>query len=177
MAASPDSHDLDKLTRWHEGLISESGSRFPVCAVFLVSGEDNRAHDIFRIYRTAFEELGAGFHDLVIFGQHGMSSACTALIPGLGLSGLQTPSLVLISGDDCRVFHTTSLPAGGLMEGQSEVDGAEVPWRAALDVIKQSVGQASSLSLYVVKGLERVEVAGGDLADTVGKVKRQVEAA
>ena len=63
------------------------------------------------------------------------------------------------------------------MEGQSEVDGAEVPWRAALDVIKQSVGQASSLSLYVVKGLERVEVAGGDLADTVGKVKRQVEAA
>ena len=111
MATSPDSHDLDKLTKWHEGLISESGSRFPVCAVFLVSGEDNRAHDIFRVYRTAFEELGAGFHDLVIFGQHGMSSACAALIPGLGLSGLQTPSLVLISGDDCRVFHTTGLPA------------------------------------------------------------------
>ena len=177
MSASPDSHDLDKLTRWHEGLISESGSRFPVCAVFLVSGEDNRAHDIFRIYRTAFEELGAGFHDLVIFGQHGMSSACTALIPGLGLSGLQTPSLVLISGDECLVFHATGLPAGALMEGQSEADGAEVPWRAALDAIKQSLGDASSLSLDVVKGLERVEVAGGNLADTVGKVKGQVEAA
>ncbi len=177
MAASPDSHDLDKLTRWHEGLISESGSRFPVCAVFLASGEDNRAHDIFRIYRTAFEELGAGFHDLVIFGQHGMSRACTALIPALGLSGLQTPSLVLISGDDCLVYHATGLPAGALMEGQSEADGAEVPWRAALDVIKRSVGDASSLSLDVVKGLERVEGAGGDLADRVGKVKRQVEAA
>ena len=177
MAASPDSHDLDKLIRWHEGLISESGRRFPVCAVFLVSGEDNRAHDIFRIYRTAFEELGAGFHDLVIFGQHGMSSACTALIPGLGLSGLQTPSLVLISGDECLVFHATGLPAGALMEGQSEADGAEVPWRAALDAIKLSLGDASSLSLDVVKGLERVEVAGGNLADIVGKVKGQVEAA
>ena len=77
-AETPDSHDFGKLTRWHEGLVSESGSSFPACALFLASGEDNRAHDIFRVYRSAFEELGAGFHDLVIFGQHGTSTTCAA---------------------------------------------------------------------------------------------------
>ena len=132
MAETPDSHDMDKLNRWHEGLATASASaskgKFHVCALFLVSGEDNRAHDIFRIYRTAFEELGAGFHDLVIFGQHGMSTTCAALIPGLGLSGVRTPSLVLISGDG-PVFHATGLPAGKLAEGQAEVDGDDVPWR------------------------------------------------
>ena len=118
MADTPDSHDLDKLTRWHEGLMSASGQGFPVCALFLASGEDNRAHDIFRVYRTAFEELGAGFHDLVIFGQHGMSTTCSALIPGLRLPGLQTPALVLISsGESGLVFHTAGLPAGALAEG------------------------------------------------------------
>ena len=86
MAESPDNHDLDKLTRWHEGLISKTDGGFPVCAVFFTSGEDRRAHDIFRVYRTAFEELGAGFHDLVIFGQHGVSSTSVAMVPGLGLS-------------------------------------------------------------------------------------------
>ena len=174
MAESPDSHDLDKLTRWHEGLATASGGKFPVCALFLASGEDNRAHDIFRIYRTAFEELGAGFHDLVIFGQHGTSSTSLALIPGLGLSGLQTPSLVLISGDG-TVFHTTGLPAGKLAEGQSEVDGDDIPWRMALEAIKQAVGNSSVLSLDGVEGLERMDSAGGNLADAVGQVKVQVE--
>ncbi len=178
MAETPDSHDLDKLNRWHEGLASASasvsGRKFPVCALFLVSGEDNRAHDIFRIYRTAFEELGAGFHDLVIFGQHGMSSTCAALIPGLGLNGLQTPSLVLISGDR-SVFHTTGLPAGALAEGQSEVDGDDVPWRVALEAIKQADGKASELSLDGVEGLERKGSSGGNLAEAVGQVKGQVE--
>ena len=100
MPDTPDSHDLDKLTRWHDGLISESGEtggKFPVCALFLASGDDRRAHDIFRVYRTAFEELGAGFHDLVIFGQHGVSSVSEALVPGLGLAGLRIPALALIT--------------------------------------------------------------------------------
>ncbi len=145
------------------------------CAVFLTSGEDRRAHDIFRVYRTAFEELNAGFHDLVIFGQHGMSSTCTALIPGLGLTGLQTPSLVLISGNDGLVLHTTGLPAGALAEGQSEEDGDEVPWRSALEAIKQSVGNASNLAMDGVVGLEREVVPGGNLAEAVGRVKVQVE--
>ena len=175
MAETPDSHDLDKLTRWHEGLAAASEGKFPVCALFLASGEDNRAHDIFRIYRTAFEELGAGFHDLVIFGQHGMSSTCAALIPGLGLSGLQTPSLVLISGNG-QVFHTTGLPVGKLSDGQAEVDWDGVPWRVTLEAIKQAAEKRSELSLDDIAGLKRMDSSGGSLADAVGQVKAQVEA-
>ncbi len=176
MEETSDSHDLDKLTRWHEGLSSASGGKFPVCAVFLASGEDNRAHDIFRIYRTAFEEMGAGFHDLVIFGQHGMSSTCAALIPGLGLAGLQTPSLVLISGNG-SVYHTTSLPSDTLAEGQEEVDGDDVPWRAALEAFKQAVGRAAELTLDGIVGLERMDSSRRNLVEAVGRVKLKVEGA
>ncbi|MDP7588449.1 MAG: hypothetical protein FI737_07385 [SAR202 cluster bacterium] len=171
---TPNSHDLNKLTRWYEGLASASGGTFPVCALFLASGEDNRAHDIFRVYRTAFAELDAGFHDLVIFGQHGMSSTCAALIAGLGLSGLQTSSLVLISGD-IAVFHSTGLPSGTLAEGQAEVDGDDVPWRVALEAIKQAVGKKSEISLDGIDGFKRMDSTGEALADLVGKVKLQVE--
>ena len=176
MAETPDSHDLDKLTRWHEGLMSASGQGFPVCALFLASGEDNRAHDIFRVYRTAFEEMRAGFHDLVIFGQHGMSTTCAALIPGLGFSSLQTPALVLInSGETGLVFHTTGLPGGALAEGEIEEDNRGIPWRNALEAIKQAVDGASALSLDGVKSFDRTEFSDGTLAETVGVVKRRVE--
>ena len=177
MAETPDSHDLDKLTRWHIGLESASGVGFPVCGLFLASGDDNRAHDIFRIYRTAFEELGAGFHDLVIFGQHGMSSTCAALMPGLGLSSLQTPSLVLISGGEGLVLHTTSLPTGKLLVGQSEEDSSETPWRSALEMIRQAVEKSGYLSLDDVEGLKRIELSGGTLGGAVERVKKQVESA
>ncbi|MCI0845080.1 MAG: hypothetical protein J4N87_06950 [Chloroflexi bacterium] len=176
MAETPDSHDLDKLTRWHEGLMSASGQGFPVCALFLASGEDNRAHDIFRVYRTAFEKMSAGFHDLVIFGQHGMSTTCAALIPGLGFSSLQIPALVLINAEDSGlVFHTTGLPGGALAEGESEEDDCAVPWRKALESVKRAVAGESELSLDAVKGLDRTEFFGGTLAGTVGEVKIQVE--
>ena len=176
MAQTPDSHDLDKLNRWHQGLNAKSSETFPVCALFLTSGEDRRAHDIFRIYRTAFEELGAGFHDLVIFGQHGLSGSCTALRTGLGLSSLQMPSLALISvGEIGPVFHSAGLPAGALPEGESEEDGSEVTWRIALEAIKRSLEQGSQLALDGLKGLERTESSGGTLAETVGRVKLQLE--
>ena len=176
MAETPDSHDLDKLNRWHEGLASVSGRGFPVCALFLASGEDKRAHDIFRIYRTAFEELGAGFHDLVIFGQHGMSTTCTALIPGLGLTSLRIPALVLInSGKAGLVYHTAGLPGGTLPEGESEEDDLEIPWRKALESIKQAVAGETELSLDDVSGLNRTDHPQGTLAATVGEVKLRVE--
>ena len=174
-AETPDSHDFGKLTRWHEGLVSESGSSFPACALFLASGEDNRAHDIFRVYRSAFEELGAGFHDLVIFGQHGTSTTCAALIPGLGLSGLQVPSLILISHNDGLVLHTTGLPGGSLASGHTEEDGERVPWRRALEAIRLSVQEDSRLELDSVGGLERQEFSAETLADIIGEVKQRVE--
>jgi hypothetical protein len=177
MAETPDSHDLDKLTRWHDALTSETGGQFPVCALFLASAEDRRAHDIFRVYRTAFEELGAGFHDLVIFGQHGVSSTSEALVPGLGLTGLRTPALALITGRDPPVCHTTVLPAGALPGAESEEEEDETPWKKALKSIREAVGAGTSLSLDRVIGLERRDFPGGSLAEAVGRVKRQVERA
>ena len=175
MAETPDSHDLDKLTKWHEGLTSAADGRFPVCALFLVTGEDRRAHDIFRVYRAAFEELGAGFHDLVIFGQHGVSSTSSALGPELGLSGLQVPSLVLISMEDPPVCHATALPAGVLAEGELEEEGQDIPWKRALEIIRKSAGDGSQFSLDGVKCLEQRDFPSGTLAEFVGRVKQQVE--
>ncbi|MDA1127402.1 MAG: hypothetical protein O2913_01730, partial [Chloroflexi bacterium] len=103
----------------------------------MASGEDTRAHDIFRIYRTAFAEMGAGFHDLVIFGQHGGSSTSAALIPGLRLSDLQIPSLVLITGGALPVCHTTALPVGEAFEEE------DAPWSSALDCIKKAINRDS----------------------------------
>ena len=171
MAVDPDSHDLDKLNRWHQGLTSAGRGEFPVCAIFVTSGGDRRAHDIFRVYRTAFEELGAGFHDLVIFGQHGDSGASAALVPGLGLSGLQIPLLALITLGTPPVCHTIALPAGALPEGEPEEAGAGVPWKQALETIKTAVGEGSPPSLEGVSGLVRRDFPGRTLAESVGRVK------
>ena len=175
MPETPDSHDLDKLTRWHDGLTSAASEGFPVCALFLVSGEDVRAHNIFRVYRTAFEELGAGFHDLVIFGQHGTSSTSVALVPGLKLSGLEIPSLAMITIGTQPVCHTTVLPADVLAEGESEVEDA--PWKKALENLRESAKAGKPLSLDGVSGFERRDFPTGTLADSVGRVKQQVESA
>lgn len=175
MAETPDSHDLDKLTKWHQGLTEIGVGRFPVCALFLATGNDGRAHDIFRIYRTAFEELGAGFHDLVIFGQHGQSSTSVALVPGLGLDGLQIPSLVLIDRAEPPGCYTTVLPSGVLPEGGSEKQDNGVPWKTGLDAIKAAVGDCSDPSLDGVEGLERSNLLNGTLVESVGLVKLRVE--
>lgn len=173
MAETPDSHDLDKLIRWHGGLNLPTAGRFPVCALFLAAGEDGRAHDIFRVYRTAFEELGAGFHDLVIFGQHGVSITSAALVPGLGLSGLRIPAIALITGGDQPTCYTTALPAGTLPEGESEKE--EAPWKEALESIRGAVAAGTPLSLDGVNGLEWRDFPGGTLAESVGLVKQQME--
>jgi hypothetical protein len=175
MAEAADSHDLDKLTRWHDGLTSETGRNFPVCALFLASGEDTRAHDIFRIYRTAFEDLGGGFHDLVIFGQHGVSSTSTALVPGLGLAGLRIPALVLITREGPPSCYSAHLPSVALADGESEDQGETVSWKKALEIIVAAVGEGSSPSLDGVSGLEHRDFPGVSLAKTVGSVKKQVE--
>ena len=93
-----DRHDLDKLARWKEGLDSAVDSElavFPVCAIFLVSPEDRASHDIFRRYRSAFEELGGGFHHLVIFGQHGVSTTQVAFLAEVGLEQASVPLLAI----------------------------------------------------------------------------------
>ncbi|HAA96142.1 MAG TPA: hypothetical protein DCE26_10715 [Dehalococcoidia bacterium] len=172
---TPDSHDLDKLTRWHQGLVSDTGDAFPVCALFLAAGKDDRAHNIFRTYRTAFGELGAGFHDLVIFGQHGVSSTSAALMPGLGLEGLEVPCLALVTRGDPEVCHTAVLPGGVLAEGEREDDGEDVPWHRALDRIKDAVDLGKPLSLDGISGLDSREFPVGPLPESVRLVKDKVE--
>ena len=172
---TPDSHDYGKLTKWHDGLVSGSSADFPLCALFLASGEDIRAHNIFRVYRTSFESLGAGFHDLVIFGQHGLSSTCTELIPGFGLVDVTIPSLVLICSGQGIVLHTTTLPSGDLDAGVVENDSGDVPWRAALTAIEKHKTVKPRLSLAEIKGLSRVEYPERNLIETVGQIKKQVE--
>ncbi len=111
-ASRADQHDEDKLVRWHGDLVGGVTGGFPVHAVFLVSEEDRAAHDIFRAFRSRFEELGAGFQHLVIFGQHGVSQAEKTLLARLGLAADSIPSLVLLTASDPPLVFTLPLAAG-----------------------------------------------------------------
>ena len=115
MAAShADQHDKDKLARWHGDLAGGATGGFPVYALFLVSEADRAAHDVFRAFRSSFEELGAGFQHLVIFGQHGVSQAELTLLARLGLAADAIPSLVLITAEDLPLVYTLPLASGDL---------------------------------------------------------------
>ena len=52
--------------------------------MFLGRPEDRHAHDVFREFRSSFENLGAPFEHLVIFGQHGVSGTALFLLGKLG---------------------------------------------------------------------------------------------
>ena len=165
-----DRHDLDKLSRWKAGLdaaAESGGSSFPACAIFLVTGEDRASHDIFRRYRSAFEELGSGFHHLVIFGQHGVSTTQRAFLAEVGLDQGSVPLLVIapMSADSNNVYCIELQkgdPDGELDESQS--------WGAALKSIRAEASGQSSLSLHNVDGVRGAGFRRGSLADTVGRV-------
>lgn len=99
MTSHADNHDLDKLKRWQKDLEAAPEDAPAVFAVFLVSGEDRTAHDVFRAFRSSFEEQGLGFAHLVIFGQHGVSITVRALQHELGLAEEGLPTLLLFGGD------------------------------------------------------------------------------
>ena len=165
-----DSHDLDKLARWKAGLdaAGKSGSSsFPACAIFLVTGEDRASHDIFRRYRSAFEELGGGFHHLVIFGQHGVSKTQQAFLAEVGLDQGSVPLLAVVPmSEDSTTVYCVELqkgdPVGDLDESQS--------WAAALGAVGASAAGLSSLSLIDVEGVRSSGFRRGSLTDTVGRI-------
>jgi hypothetical protein len=131
MAASrADQHDEDKLARWHRDLAGGVPGGFPVYAVFLVSEADRAAHDVFRAFRSRFEELGAGFQHLVIFGQHGVSQAEQALVARLGLASDAIPSLVLLTASDPPRVYTLPLTSGDV--GSEVKDPDQAPWRQVM---------------------------------------------
>ena len=100
-------------------------------AIFLVSEADTAAHDIFRAFRASFEERQAGFAHLVIFGQHGISTAVRALRQELDLAGDGLPMLVLFGGDADDGPEIVRLPAGGTNDDAKPGGGND--WHAALE--------------------------------------------
>ena len=160
-----DRHDLDKLARWQDGFAEAEESGFPVYAVFLVTGEHREAHDIFRRYRTDFEALGAGFSNLVIFGQHGTSTTVTSMLAELGLPAEKVPVLALSASTASDSMFTIELPKG-TVAGLPDDSG---PWGQALTRIGDAAQRRTGLDWGGFKELVPLTLGGGSLADVVEK--------
>lgn len=167
MAASrADQHDKDKLARWHGDLAGGATGAFPLHALFLVSEVDRAAHDVFRAFRSRFEELGAGFQHLVIFGQHGVSQAEQMLLARLGLAADAIPSLVLLTASDLPLVYTLPLPSGEV--GPEVEDSQRDPWgqvlaRVELAEASGSAGEVKALALGNIPGMN----TGTELSEPV----------
>ena len=96
-------------------------------------------------------------------------------MPALGLSGLRTPLLALICRGKQRGLHATRLPEGKLSDGRQDEDNVGVPWRQALEIIRQSVAEDSELTLDGLDGLKWVDCSGERLVEIIGKVKSALE--
>ena len=167
-----DRHDLDKLARWKAGLDSAEASRdssFPACAIFLVTGEDRASHDIFRRYRSAFEELGCGFHHLVIFGQHGVSTTQKAFLAEVGLDQGSVPLLAIApmtGAEDRGVVYTVELPKG---DRDGELDEGQT-WGAALRAVEAAATSPGTTKLGDIDGVRSGGFPRGSLTETVDRV-------
>ncbi len=167
MAASrADQHDQDKLARWHGDLAGGVTGGFPLHALFLVSEKDRAAHDVFRAFRSRFEELGAGFQHLVIFGQHGVSQAELTLLARLGLAADAIPSLVMLTVSDPPLVYTLPLPSGDA--GPEAEDPQQASWHrvlAQVELAEASAGEGEikTLALGNIPGMS----AGIELREPV----------
>ena len=172
-----DRHDLDKLKRWYDGLrqaqpADAPGGGFPVCAAFLVTGEDRAAHDIFRRYRAAFEELGGQFQHLVIFGQHGLSGTAAAMLAGLGLE-LPLPLLLLApadAGTESPLF-VIPLPPGT----HDELPAHCREWETALAQIRHSAHSGEPADFGPIPGVRRLPLPQPSLAQWAGALIAQLD--
>lgn len=169
-----DRHDLDKLGRWRDGLESasgEGGETFPACAIFLVSPEDRASHDIFREYRSAFEELGGGFHHLVIFGQHGISSTQVAFLGEVCQSSDSVPLLAVASlsgGSDPVICF--ELPKG---DRDGDLDATQT-WGIALESVRSAILGGAGLALGEIQGARIAPFRSGSLSEAVESVFREL---
>lgn len=167
-ASNADQHDEDKLARWQRDLAGGVSGSFPLHALFLVSEEDRAAHDVFRAFRSHFEELGAGFQHLVIFGQHGLSVTTKSLLPELGLSDDSLPSLAMFTQQDAKSVHVLRL-----IEGNPDLSRPEEsqPWRKVLNKVEEAVGgQGSGLDLSSVQGIVEKDTGDRPMVELVGKL-------
>jgi hypothetical protein len=135
-----DQHDIDKLGRWLPDLPGDAAGAFPVYTICLVAPSDRTAHDIFRRYRASFEARGVGFANLVIFGQHGVSSTVRYLLDRWGLSEDRLPLLVLLPGDQASSGYALALPQGEADPLDSGDSAADAPrWQRALAAVEAAV--------------------------------------
>ena len=171
-----DRHDLDKLTRWKTALDAAPNNNpnpFPACAIFLVSPNDRAAHHIFRQYRAAFEELGANFHHLIIFGQHGISTTATTFLTELDLKPDSIPQLAIVPLPEAtRVYHIP-LPKG---DPTGESDDNQ-PWREILTLIRAAAANQAPLTMTAATGASPRAFRNPSLTEAVNAALRKLGAA
>ena len=153
MTSRADRHDLDKLRRWRADMDAPGGAEFPVHAMFLVSEVDRAAHDVFRAFRSSFEERDAGFQNLVIFGQHGVSGAVRAVAGRLGLEGEPLPQLALLVSGGAPRLYSLRLPAGDAEESRAGQGDQEPTAQLVLAGVEELIDGSRA-------GLEEAGIAG-----------------
>lgn len=172
-----DSHDLDKLVRWSRALAGEQPGHFPVYSAFLVRPEDRRAHDLFREFRSSFQNAGAEFQHLVIFGQHGVSRTALELLELFGLTEESLPILALFSGPGAKRLYWAQLTKGGSTEtpaGPSSDSGSDDAWRTLLARIEDRADcGASGLHLNCVPGMAGASLGNLSMTDVVAEALRR----
>ena len=171
-----DSHDLDKLSRWSQALDSDQPGQFPVYAMFIVGPQDRSAHDVFRGFRSTFQEAGAKFEHLVIFGQHGVSRTALELLGLLGQPLESLPLLILFPDLAAKEYYWARLETGGPGEDPDETSrssdsGSDEICRMLLARIED--GAASDLRLASVPGLVGAPLGIGSMTDVVSEALRR----
>lgn len=170
MTSHADQHDLDKLGRWHRELTQRPDSGFPVYAIFLVSADDRAAHDIFRKFRSNFEARNAGFANLVIFGQHGISATAQSLLVEFGLSLDSLPALALIAQVDTSRVYTLQLPPG-VSEASLDEERWGKGWQDVLNAVENATQEGNRvLSLGEAQGLNEHPLEDGSLDAIVSRL-------
>lgn len=138
-----DKHDQDKLLRWRDDLrgVSIVDGDFPAMALFLVKPQATGSHEIFRRFRTEFEQRDASFAHLVIFGMHGVSTTVRSLLDQTGLTESDLPVMMLAPAAEPASVVAVQLPSGESLEGGDDPNGDGTcdylaPWQDVLDRIR-----------------------------------------
>lgn len=169
MTSHTDQHDIDKLGRWRRDLAEPSSNSFPVYAVFLVSESDQAAHDIFRAFRRSFEQRAAGFGNLVIFGQHGVSTTVHALLSRLSLPPDSIPLLLLLTSPVATTGYILPLPVGEASEpGSGSTPNTPLELLARVEKFADGAGEVFDSS--GMPELTEVPLPAGDLVTLVGQL-------
>jgi len=167
-----DQHDEDKLSRWCRDLSGDTSDGFPAYAMFLVSPEDRFAHNVFREFRTSFDARRAGYKHLVIYGQHGISTAVRGLLAGLKLKPAALPLLALFAEPSDSAVHVLPLPSG---ETAQTSPNTPLPWAEALKSIEKAVECGDEdLALDSLPGENSGTVDGGTIGQLAEKVLQQI---